>query len=644
MATLSTSGMPCPEEQPQRPRRPVGPDGPLSWVVAVACSWNLLWSSLVRRSTGVIYVALVRNFGTSREQTSWVLTVGTSLAWLVGPLVGIGTRHMPLMALSFLGCFVTAVSAIACAFARDMTAVFLLLGICSGIGNGIGMPTNDVTIGKYFRRYRGSASGIYYVGGTVAAFAFPPIMNLLLQEYGFMGTFLITGGLMLNAIAACPFYRAPPWENKKKPKTARKDSSEAEVASGISGDLQRESAASLEQSEQVATVEETYKAAMQADNPSAGAYQRNGSIPADKRSTPLVNGASILQNCEDCASYANGHSSDHHQVKDSAAPCTDGGSAGDLAASDAGTATDEFPLLPSSKLRSLLSLNFLKRKRQSESYDLPGGVLSYVQNSAANISGSINSSVPRLPRCAEHSSGPLAEIALHDALDAVTVDGETDRRRQTSLSRSISDHGSSPWAYLRSPVFYMVCVTCAFSVYNFLVLMILVDLAMEKGFSRQNGAIFLSVTAIGDACARVVAGALSDRSFCDRRVLMGSSALLTGAMCVALPHMHVEYYALAVVMCAIFGWCNGTMVVLIGPVLADHVGVESLGLSSGTCRFVMGVSYLVCPKITGYFKDKVGSYDGLLYLVSICCFCVGAMWTVDFVYRLIKRRGKKSVL
>ncbi|XP_077508408.1 uncharacterized protein LOC144119732 [Amblyomma americanum] len=71
------------------------------------------------------------------------------------------------------------------------------------------------------------------------------------QEYGFLGTFLITGGLMLNALAACPFYQAPPWENKKKPKTARKkDSSEAEVTSGISGDLRRQSAASLEQSQQ----------------------------------------------------------------------------------------------------------------------------------------------------------------------------------------------------------------------------------------------------------------------------------------------------------------------------------------------------------------------------------------------------------
>ncbi|KAK8779129.1 hypothetical protein V5799_019528 [Amblyomma americanum] len=614
--------MPSLEERQQRPRRPVGPDGPLSWMVAVACSWNLLWSSLVRRSTGIIYVALVRTFGASREQTSWVLSVGTSLAWLIGPLVGAGTRHVPLMVLSFVGCFVTAVSAIGCAFARDMTVIFFLLGICSGIGNGIGMPTNDVAIGKYFRRYRGSGNGIYYAGGTLAGFAFPPIMNLLLQEYGFMGTFLITGGLMLNAIAACPFYRAPPWESKNKAE-----------------------AASLKHSQQVSTVNGTYKAVMQTDTPSAGAQQGSGSNHLDKRSKPLVKGASILQSCEDFASYANGTSPDHHQVEDTAVTSTGGGSAVERAASDNVTATYEFPP-PSSPTRSPgLSFRFLKRKHSGGVGDEP----SYSRlddtpnphNAAANISGSINSAaVPPPLMGAERSSRPHAEIALYGSLDtiAVVVDGDEDLRRQRSLSLSMSGRSSSPWAYLSSPVFYMVCVTCAFSVYNLLVLMILVDLAMEKGFTRQDGAVFLSVTAIGDACARVVAGALSDRSFCDRRVLMGSSALLAGALCVTLPHMHADYYALAAVMCALFGWSNGTVVVLFGPVLADQLGVESLGLSSGTCRFAMGVAYLACPKITGYFKDEVGSYDGLLYMVSICCFCVGTMWTVDFVYRLLKRR------
>lgn len=189
----------------------------------------------------------------------------------------------------------------------------------------------------------------------------------------------------------------------------------------------------------------------------------------------------------------------------------------------------------------------------------------------------------------------------------------------------------------------MVAVTCAFSVYTLLVLMILVDLAEEKGFSKRDGAVLLSVTAIGDASARLISGFLSDRKFCDRRTLLGGSALLAGALCSTLPSMRADYYALAATLCVLFGWCNGSVVVLFGPVLADHVGVANLGLSGGVIRFVMGLVYLACPKITGYFKDEVGSYDGLLYLISIGSFIVGLMWTVEFIHRTLRRRKANAV-
>lgn len=46
--------------------------------------------------------------------------------------------------------------------------------------------------------------------------------------------------------------------------------------------------------------------------------------------------------------------------------------------------------------------------------------------------------------------------------------------------------------------------------------------------------------------------------------------------------------------------------------------------------------------IAGYFKDEVGSYDGLLYMVSGGCFFVALMWTVDFVYRFLRKTWQKS--
>ncbi|XP_049519638.1 uncharacterized protein LOC119444827 isoform X3 [Dermacentor silvarum] len=632
-----------PPQQRERQRRPppAGPDGPRSWLVAVACGWNLLWSSLVRRSSGVIYVALVRAFGATREQSSWVLSVGTSIAWLIGPLVGFLTKHVPLMALSFTGSLVTAVSAIGCAFAGDMTAVFLLLGICSGIGNGIGMPTNDVIIGKYFKRYRGSGNGIYYTGGTLAGFAFPPILHLLLQEYGFMGAFLITGGLMLNALSACIMFKVPPWEASKSTRTKI---SPATAAANTSGDREqrRGSAANLERSERVAAINDTDKTVIDAGT-SAGA-ELSGTKLKDVRSKPSPKSTSILKSCEDFVSYANGSSPDNRAdiVGVSTREISDGRTP---AVANSTTTTCEYPPCPKPIQFGRISFRFLKRKQSGD-----GDTPSYSSlDGAYNIQHGETGSTRNNSAVAPPWSVSEPEVVVVSGCpEVVAVDAAVKGLcRQTSAGpnalQANGDGGdSSHWSFLRAPVFYMVAVTCAFSVYTLLVLMILVDFAVEKGFTRRDGAVFLSVSAIGDACARLVAGALSDRAFCDRRVLMSANAMLTGALCASLPTMRPDRYAVTVLMCAVLGCTSGTVAVLFVPVLADQLGVENLGLSSGVTRFVMGLAYLVCPKITGYFKDEIGSYDGLLYIISIGSVFVCLMWTTDFIYRLIKRRPTTS--
>lgn len=634
------SGQECeqlPQSQQQRERekqrRPMpGPDGRRSWLVAVACAWNLLWSSLIRRSTGVIYVALLRAFGATREQSSWVLSVGTSIAWLMGPVVGILTKYVPLMALSFAGSIVTAISAIGCAFAGDMTAIFLLLGICSGIGNGIVMPTNDVIIGKYFKKYRGSGNGIYYTGGTLAAFAFPPILHLLLQEYGFTGAFLITGGLMLNAVSACIVFKAPPWEASKS--TSAKVSPTA-ANEGGDGHLRRGSVASLECKEQVSTVNSTYKTVVE------GGATTETNIPTDKDAWPKASlkSTSILQSCEDFTSYANGSSPDipadittvsSHEISEGRA---------DQAAANGTTTTYKFPPSPKPVQFHGISFRFLKRKPVGDgdvpSYSRLDGTYN-IQNGEACSSGSTGITTANGAVAKPWTVSEVEVIAVDDAVESLRRHSLTGR--ETLVASGGGNVGTSHWSFLREPVFFMVTVTCAISVYTLLVLMILVDLAVDKGFTRRDGAVFLSVTAIGDACARVVAGALSDRSFCDRRVLMSASAMLTGVLCASLPTMRPDRYALTALMCVLFGWSNGSVVVLFGPVLADQLGVENLGLSGGITRFVMGIAYLASPKITGYFKDEIGSYDGLLHMVSVGSFFVCVMWTTEFTYRRIKKR------
>lgn len=599
-----------------------GPDSARSWLVAVACSWNLLWSSLVRRSSGVIYVALVNTFGVTREQTSWVLSVSISLAWLLGPVVGALTKCVPLMALSIVGTTICSVSAIGCVFAGDMTAVFLLLGICAGIGNGIVMPTNDVIIGRNFGRYRGSGNGIYYTGGTLAAFAFPPILHILIKEYGFRGAFLITGGLMLNGLAACALFGTPPWAGHAKVSPQGTHASDEVPGHSVPTT--------------VATISDAYKAAIApASSPD---HEPNG--VNHKISRTEFKSTTNSETVDDS-------SGDPHGT----CPSEQAGAAVVVRAdsfTEAGAATTmdvvravvkyEFPQ-PSSPKQTRGPRSHLTKRKHGPG-DVPEGVQVISMRQLPNgLHGGGDSPPAQFDECLALKT----EVTANGRATAMD-DATTSRRESEPGTASGQPDSHGHWAFLRTPVFYMVAVTCAISVYTLLVLMILVDFAEEKGFTKRDGAVLLSVTAIGDASARLISGFLSDRKFCDRRTLLGGSALLAGALCSTLPSMHADYYALAATLCVLFGWCNGSVVVLFGPVLADHVGVANLGLSGGVIRFVMGLAYLACPKITGYFKDEVGSYDGLLYLISIGSFFVGLMWTVEFIYRTLRRRKANAAI
>ncbi|XP_049270519.1 monocarboxylate transporter 13 isoform X2 [Rhipicephalus sanguineus] len=100
--------------------------------MASAAAWIFFWLTLLRVSGGVFFAALVATFGESREKTSWVISVEVSLALLLSPLWGLLTKFLSLRTQTLLGCLIVGVSSILCYFARSLTAVIVLQGICGG--------------------------------------------------------------------------------------------------------------------------------------------------------------------------------------------------------------------------------------------------------------------------------------------------------------------------------------------------------------------------------------------------------------------------------------------------------------------------------------------------------------------------------
>lgn len=60
----------------------------------------------------------------------------------------------------------------------------------------------------YFERYRGIATGVLFLGATLAALAFPQAAVYLEEKYGYRGTLLIFGGIALHVTAICLLLKA----------------------------------------------------------------------------------------------------------------------------------------------------------------------------------------------------------------------------------------------------------------------------------------------------------------------------------------------------------------------------------------------------------------------------------------------------
>lgn len=79
----------------------------------------------------------------------------------------------------------------------------------TGIGIGLIVPLVHVVLNQNFSKYRAFAMGIAYSGSSAGSFVFPPISNYFLSAYDLDGTFLLLGGIMLNALIGTMFFKTP---------------------------------------------------------------------------------------------------------------------------------------------------------------------------------------------------------------------------------------------------------------------------------------------------------------------------------------------------------------------------------------------------------------------------------------------------
>ncbi len=183
------------------------------WTILAAATLGMA-ATLPGQTAGIsLFIdAFVDDLSLSRTAVSWMYTVATVVGSLALPWIGrqmdrIGPRRMVL----FVGTGF-AITCLGMSQVRGWITLFLGFLLLRGLGQGaLGLINNHV-VNLWFERRRGMAVGVLGLGMAGATAIFPPLIEQMLQSYGWAQSYVIIGAIL--AVGVVPFlvllYRAEP--------------------------------------------------------------------------------------------------------------------------------------------------------------------------------------------------------------------------------------------------------------------------------------------------------------------------------------------------------------------------------------------------------------------------------------------------
>lgn len=180
-------------------------------------------------------------------------------------------------------------------------------------------------------------------------------------------------------------------------------------------------------------------------------------------------------------------------------------------------------------------------------------------------------------------------------------------------------------SFLKLPMFYMLAYTIGQLWFLATTLLtVVVDFAMERGLPKWYAVSLVTVMTAADLVSRPMSGLVMDNNLVRKRTLVSLHLLAYAAAYACM--VHFQSYAALATSVSVAGWCSGALVTFTCVLLAELVDPEAFGLCMGVSNFIAAFSMLERPLVIGYFRDNLGSYDGLMYAMAAVSTSCALLW------------------
>lgn len=591
----------------------VPPDGGWGWFVLLAAVMvNLLIPGTVK-SFGVLFVVYLEVFNTTPTEASWIPALCYFLYSSLGPLSSILSVKYSYRTVTLIGGTFAAVGMILSYFANSVTFLYVSYGVLVGAGAGLAFPPTVYIVTSYFVKKRGLANGLCISGSAIGSIILPPLLRFLLQEYGYRGSVLIMGAIMLNVWAAGLLYQ--PVENHLVPaKVNDNDNDKDEMEENENND------------------EDVVEEEAEENNDDENNFGTTITVtsPDDDDNNRTKNHLIVT---------ANNSINSNSKIKVNAAT----------------------PFVPKSASSVALE-NYKNSPVQGRMRKI-----SMPTPSAREISGQMHSTpalhvVPertirrRAPTKSPSSSSfhyvstpyhGSTLSALHpEHASTLTLNAITSTFRKSPEKKASGKVKTEPekkffdFSLLRDPLYLVILIsnsTNALSYTNFVIL--LPNYANDLHYTKNEGMLLLPIVSIFDLIGRIGGSALSDKNLMPKHWYFVGGLLISGISLTILPS--ATSYTILSIYSGIFGLASGIYVGITAVIMADMLGTEKLTSSYGISLFVNGVVQLIGPPIVNSIYERIGTLGPIFAVLGIVLIVGASLWGfVPFIRRKREREGQ----
>ncbi|GFT61233.1 monocarboxylate transporter 13 [Nephila pilipes] len=187
---------------------------------------------------------------------------------------------------------------------------------------------------------------------------------------------------------------------------------------------------------------------------------------------------------------------------------------------------------------------------------------------------------------------------------------------------------SSFAAVLTCPMFYVTAITnVTFYFLYHMYVVIIVDYSLDRGVLDANTKYILFAFSIADLFGRLCLGWVTDRQLISRSRFVMTCMALIGITFFLFP-LATGYWSLIAVSCC-YGLLLGCTMVVFTILLVDFCGLELHTISFGCMCFMNGFASFGRPFLIGYFRDHVGSYAKMFYVLGTLSLVASTLWLLE---------------